>query len=128
MNYIDGFAFPISRHRLSEYTHMAETVAEIWKQHGALDYCEFVGDDMTLEGTRTFTDALKATEHEVVVFGWVVFDSRESRDLVNQKVASDPRMTDLIELSNSGFNAERMAYAGFKPLVRSSNTNTKTKK
>ena len=122
-NYIDGFVFPISRVRLNEYKCLAEAAAKIWKEHGALDYCEFVGDDMELAGTRSFTDALKATEDETIVFGWVVFDSRETRDLVNQRVAADPRMADLIEVSNSGFNAERMAYGGFKPLVQTSTPN-----
>ena len=59
-------------------------------------------------------------EDEAIVFGWVVFESREARDLANEKVASDPRMAELINSSNSGFDAERMAYGGFRPLVLSS--------
>ena len=90
----------------------------------ALDYCEYVGDDLKLEGTRSFTDLVAATENETIVFGWVVFDSREARDLANEKVTADPRMADLIESSNSGFDPKRMAYGGFEPLVRSSNANT----
>lgn len=120
-NYIDGFVFPISRERLNEYKRLAEAAAEIWKEHGALDYFEYVGDDMTLEGTRSFTDVIAATEDEVIVFGWIVFDSRQTRDLVNLKVMADLRMVDLLDITDSGFNAERMAYGGFKPLVRTGN-------
>ncbi len=116
-HYVDGFVFPISRGRLSEYKRLAEAVAKIWKEHGALDYCEYVGDDLKLEGTRSFTDLLATTEDETIVFGWVVFDSREARDLANEKVAADPRMADLMESSNSGFDARRMAYGGFQSLV-----------
>ena len=116
-HYIDGFVLPIPRARLSEYQRVVEGVAEIWKEHGALDYREYVGDDMKLEGTRSFTDLLAATEDEAIVFGWVVFDSREARDLANEKVAADPRMADLVDASNSGFDANRMAYGGFKTLV-----------
>ncbi len=123
-NYIDGFVFPVSRDRLSDYKRLAEAVAEIWKEHGALDYCEYVGDDMNLEGTRSFTDVVAATEDETIVFGWVVFESREARDLANEKVASDPRMADLMDSSNSGFDAKRMAYGGFRSFVRSSNADT----
>jgi uncharacterized protein YbaA (DUF1428 family) len=122
-HYVDGFVFPIPRDRLNEYKRLAEAAAEIWKEHGALDYCEYVGDDLKLEGTRSFTDLVAATEDETIVFGWVVFDSREARDLANEKVAADPRMADLIESSNSGFDAKRMAYGGFQSLVRSSNAN-----
>ena len=118
-HYIDGFVLPIPRDRLSEYKRVVEVVAEIWKEHGALDYREYVGDDMKLEGTRSFTDLLAATEDEAIVFGWVVFDSREARDLANEKVAADPRMADLVDASNSGFDANRMAYGGFKTLVGS---------
>jgi uncharacterized protein YbaA (DUF1428 family) len=118
--YIDGFVFPIPRDRLNAYTRLAESVAQIWKEHGALDYWESVGDDLTLEGTRSFTDLVAATEDEVIVFGWVVFESRQARDLANAKVAADSRMADLVASSNSGFDANRMAYGGFQSLVRAS--------
>jgi len=116
-HYVDGFVFPLPLDRLSEYTRVADAAAEIWKEHGALDYCEYVGDDLKLEGTRSFIDLVTATEDEAIVFGWVVFDSREARDLANEKVAADPRMVALMEASNSGFDAKRMAYGGFTSLV-----------
>lgn len=122
-HYIDGFVLPISRNRLSEYKHLVEAVSEIWKEHGALDYREYVGDDLTLEGTRSFTDVVAATEDEAIVFGWVVFESRAARDLANEKVASDPRVADLINSSNSSFDANRMAYGGFQSFVQSSIAN-----
>ena len=116
-HYVDGFVLPVPRDRLDEYKRLVEAVAEIWKEHGAVDYREFVGDDLTLEGTRSFVDLLDAGEDEAVVFGWVAFDSREARDRANEKVAADPRVADLIDSSTSGFDAKRMAYGGFKPLV-----------
>ena len=123
--YIDGFVLPVPRDRVNEYKRVAEAVAEIWKEHGALEYLEYVGDDLNREGTRSFTDFVTATEDEAIVFGWVVFDSREARDLANEKVAADPRMVDLInpliDPSNPVFDANRMAYGGFQLLVRSSN-------
>lgn len=123
-HYIDGFVLPVSRKRLDNYRRLVEAVSEIWKEHGALDYREYVGDDLMLEGTRSFTDVVAATEDEVIVFGWVVFESRAARDLANEKVAADPRMADLINPSNSGFEASRMAYGGFQSFVSSSNANT----
>ena len=116
-DYIDGFVLPVPRDRLNEYKRLAEAVAEIWKEHGALDYGEYVGDDLRLEGTRSFTDLVAATEDEIIEFGWVVFDSREARDLANKKVTTDPRLADLIASSNSGFDAKRMAYGGFQSFV-----------
>lgn len=118
-DYIDAFVLPVPRDRLDNYRRLVEAVAEIWKEHGALDYREYTGDDLVLAGTRSFTDVAAATEDEVIVFGWVVFESRNARDLANKKVASDPRMADLIKSSDSGFAAERMVYGGFKSLVGS---------
>ena len=115
--YVDGFVFPVPRDRLNEYRRIAEVAAKVWKEHGALDYREYLGDDMRLEGTRSFIDMVRSAEDEVVVFGWVSFDSRASRDLANQKVAADPRMTELVESSDSGFDAARMVYGGFESLT-----------
>ncbi len=115
--YIDGFVLPIPRKNLDDYQRLVETVAEIWKEHGALDYREFIGDDLYLEGTRSFVDMTGANEGDAVIFGWVAFASREARDLANEKVAADPRMLELMTSADSGFDAERMAYGGFHPLV-----------
>jgi len=120
--YIDGFVFPISIDRLNDYKRLVESVAEIWREHGALDYREYRGDAMNLDGTCSFNNLLNASANEIIVFGWVVFDSREARDLINEKVAADPRMADLVASSNSGFDAKRMAYGGFQALVQYSNT------
>ena len=115
--YIDGFLLPIPRDRLTTYRRVVETAAEVWLDHGALEYCEHVGDDMKLDGTRSFTELADASDQEVVIFGWVIFESREARDRINEKVLADPRMAEILDSSDSGFDASRMAYGGFKTLV-----------
>jgi len=121
-NYIDGFVLPIPKKHLMEYQRVAETVARIWKEHGALAYHEYVADDIKLEGTRSFPEFACATDDEAIIFGWVVFDSRKTRDLANERVAADPRMPDLIAPltipSKMIFDANRMVYGGFQPLVQ----------
>lgn len=122
-NYIDGFVLPVPRIYLDEYKKTAEKVADVWKEYGAIAYFEFVGDDLYLEGTKSFIEAVNAKEDEIIVFGWVVFPSKEIRDLANKKVPTDPRMTELVApLTNPEkliFDASRMSYGGFKPLVQS---------
>lgn len=120
-HYIDGFVLPIPRQNLDEYRRLVQATAEIWMEHGALDYREYVSEDLIHEGMRSFIGLSGAAEDEVVVFGWVVFESRESRDQVNAKVAADPRMPDLIKSYGSGFDAGRMAYGGFQEFVSPSN-------
>ena len=127
-NYIDGFVLPIPRIYLKEYKSVAEKVAEIWKENGALEYFEYVGEDLKLEGTRSFVELLDLKASEVVVFGWVVFPSKVIRDEANKKVPVDSRMTELvaplIDPKRLIFNPERMFYGGFQPLVESHKNKT----
>lgn len=120
-NYIDGFVFPLHKNDLETYKDAAHKIAEIWKEYGAISYNEFVGDDMSLEGTQSFTDILNLNKDEVVIFGWLVFPSKDARDLANQEVPNDPRMIELVApIMNPEkliFNAERMVYGGFKQIV-----------
>ena len=125
-NYIDGFVLPIPRIYINEYKKAAEKVAEIWKEYGALAYFEYVGEDLTLEGTRSFINTVDAKEDEAIIFGWVVFPSKETRDLANKQVPTDPRMTELVapltDPKRLVFDAGRMVYGGFQPLVQSNSS------
>jgi uncharacterized protein YbaA (DUF1428 family) len=122
-NYIDGFVLPIPRIHLKEYKSVAEKVAEIWKEYGALGYFEYVGEDLKLEGTRSFIDVVDLKEDEVIIFGWVIFPSKEIRDTANKQVPTDSRMAELVapltDPKRLIFDAERMVYGGFQPLVQS---------
>jgi uncharacterized protein YbaA (DUF1428 family) len=121
-NYIDGFVLPVPRIHLNEYKSVAEKVAKIWKEYGALAYFEYVGEDLKLEGTRSFIEVVDLKEDEVIVFGWVLFPSKETRDLANKQVPKDLRMiklvTPLTESTKLIFDASRMVYGGFQPIVQ----------
>ena len=122
-NYIDGFILPVPRIHLNEYKSVAEKVAEIWKEYGALAYFEYVGEDLKLEGTRSFIEVVDLKKEEAIVFGWVLFPSKETRDLANKQVPNDPRMIELVtpltESTKLIFDASRMVYGGFQSLVQS---------
>jgi len=122
-NYIDGFIFAVPRIHLNEYKSVAEEVAEIWKEYGALAYFEYVGEDLKLEGTRSFVELVDLVDDEVIVFGWVVFPSKEVRDEANKNVPTDSRMTELVtplvEPERLIFDAKRMVYGGFESLIQS---------
>ena len=126
-NYIGGFVLPIPRIHLTEYKRVAEKVAEIWKEYGALAYFEYVGDDLEFEGTRSFIEVVDLKEDEVIVFGWVIFPSKEIREKANKQVPTDSRMTKLVapltDPKRLIFDAERMIYGGFQPLVKSNVSN-----
>ena len=122
-NYIDGFVFPLPKIHINEYKTVPEQVAAIWKEYGALAYFEYLGNDLHLEGTRSFAELVELKEDEVVIFGWVVFPSKEIRDQANKAVPHDPRMSELVaplvDPKRVIFNAERMVYGGFEGLIQS---------
>jgi uncharacterized protein YbaA (DUF1428 family) len=119
--YIDGFVLPVPKQRLSEYQAIAEAASKIWKEHGALDYWECVGDDLNTECTRSFADMTNANDDETVIFAWAVFESRQARDAANEKIIADPRMEGLMaSLTNPEkpiVDFQRMAHGGFKEIV-----------
>lgn len=115
--YIDGFVLPLARSRLNEYKSIGEAAAKIFRDHGALEYWECVGDDLNIEGTRSFLDAIDATGDETVVFSWVLYESREARDKANEKIMADPRLADLLNQPDPVFDMTKMAFGGFRSLV-----------
>jgi len=126
--YIDGFVLPVPRIHLNEYKSVAEKVAEIWKEYGALAYFEYLGEDLKLEGTRSFVEVVDLKEDEVIIFGWVLFPSKETRDLANKQVPNDPRMAELVgpltDPNRMIFDAGRMVYGGFRSFVQSPSQST----
>ena len=115
--YVDGFVLPIKQENVEKYTEMAQRAGEIWKEHGALDYYEAIGDDLDAENMLSFKKIAGAADDETVIFAWIVYESREHRDKVNEAVMSDPRLKEDMEANNNLFDFKRMAYGGFKTLV-----------
>jgi len=116
--YVDGFLLPIAKENLGKYKEMAETAGKVWKEHGALEYYECIGDDLAQENFVSFTNSAGASEEETVVLSWIVFESKEHRDQVNAAVMNDPRMKAMMDSSFQPFDCKRMSYGGFKTLVK----------
>jgi|SRR5262245_29645891 len=119
--YVDGFVIPIPKKKLGPYRRIAKLAGKIWRQHGALDYKECVGDDLDIKGIVTFPRRANAKKGETVLFSWITYKSRAHRDLVNKKVMKDPRMlkmvTEMQDPKKTPFDMKRMSMGGFKVLV-----------
>jgi uncharacterized protein YbaA (DUF1428 family) len=115
MSYIDGFIVPIPKSKLADYKTFARQAEAIWKEYGALDYREWISDDVKPGKLTSFPQSVQLKEDEVVGFSWIVYKSRAHRDEVNQKVMADPRMQN--EPSSWPFDGKRMIYGGFAPLL-----------
>jgi len=115
--YIDGYVLPVPKKNLQVYRRMAQLAGKIWREHGALEYRETVGDDLNVKWGVPFPKTLKVKPGETVVFAWIVFKSRAHRDRVNAKVMKDKRLADSMDMSSMPFDCKRMVYGGFKLLV-----------
>jgi uncharacterized protein YbaA (DUF1428 family) len=113
--YVDGFVLAVPKKNLAAYRKMAALGAKVWKEHGALEYVECVGDDLATKTGTTFLKLAKAKPGETVFFSFIVYKSRAHRDAVNKKVMQDPRMAKAP--SPMPFDMRRMAFGGFKALV-----------
>lgn len=116
-HYVDGFLLPISPAKLGDYQKMASKAGAVWKEHGAIAYWECVGDDFNCHDMTSFRQAAGCKDDETVVIAWIIYPSREERDRINAAVMADPRLQDMCN-DDSLFDYKRMAYAGFKELVR----------
>lgn len=116
--YVDGFVLPMPKKNLDAYREMAELAGRVWREHGALEYVECVADDVKSGKVTSFPQSVKLKEDEVVVFSWIVYESREHRDRVNEKVMKDPRLQHMMDPANLPFDGKRMFWGGFTELLR----------
>lgn len=115
-HYVDVYVLPVPRRNLEAYRAMAETAGKVWREHGALDYIEVVGEDVKNGVHTSFPQAVKLEEDETIVVGWIVFRSREDRDRINAAVMVDPRVA-CPDPKTMPFDARRMFWGGFDTLV-----------
>lgn len=115
--YVDGFVVPVPKKKLAAYRRMATLAGKTWRKHGALQYVESLADDVSPGKVTSFPQSVKLKKDEVVVFAYVVYKSRKHRDQVNKKVMADPVMSGW-DPKAFPFDAKRMFWGGFKPIVK----------
>jgi uncharacterized protein YbaA (DUF1428 family) len=113
--YVDGFVIPVPKKSLAAYRRISRAAGKVWREHGALEYRESVGDDLNVKFGLPFPRLTKLKRGETVVFSWIVYKSRAHRDRVNAKAMNDPRIAKMAP--SMPFDSKRMAFGGFKVLV-----------
>ncbi len=121
MSYVDGFVMAVPKKNLAAYKRLARRAGKVWIEHGALAYVETVGDDLpkpsSKKGPLTYARMVQAKKTDLIVFSWIVYRSRASRDRVMKRVLADPRLAGMADPAALPFDVDRMAWGGFKPLV-----------
>ena len=115
MRYVDGFVLPIPKKNLAEYKKVARKAGKIFREHGALEYRECVGEDLNIKGFVPFPKRARVKPGETVIFAWIGYRSRAHRDRVNAKVVKDKRLADMT--TSMPFDVKRMLWGGFDVLV-----------
>ncbi|MEI9900825.1 MAG: DUF1428 domain-containing protein [Hyphomicrobium sp.] len=117
MAYVDGFVVPVPKKKLDAYKKLALKAGKIWLEHGALEFKEYVADDVKVGKLTSFPRSVKLKPDEVVLFSYIVYKTRAARDRINKKVMEDPRLKDMMAGKDMPFDGKRMIYGGFETLV-----------
>lgn len=121
MAYVDGFLLVVPKKKVAAYRRIALAAGKIWLGYGALQYCECVGDDLdAMPGMGTsFGKRVQLKKGETVVFSWIYYKNKKSRDAVNKKVMADKKMIAMMDPKKNPmpFDLKRMSYGGFATVV-----------
>jgi uncharacterized protein YbaA (DUF1428 family) len=115
MSYVDGFVAAVPTANREKFKQHAESAAAIFKEYGALSVAECWGDDVPEGKLTSFPMAVKLKEDETVVFSWIIWPSRQTRDAGMQKVMADPRLQP--DVNPMPFDGQRMIFGGFEMIV-----------
>jgi uncharacterized protein YbaA (DUF1428 family) len=113
--YVDGFVLPVAPDKKEAYQELARKAAPIFLEHGALRDVEAWGVDVPKGEVTDFYRAVKAKEDEVVVFSFIEWPDKATRDEGWKKVMADERMKP--DHDNMPFDGQRMFWGGFERIV-----------
>ena len=117
MPYVDGFIVAVPKKNLDAYRRMAKKAGKVWREYGALEYREWVAEDVKVGKLTSFPRSVKLKPTETVVFSYIVYKSRADRDKCLAKVMKDPRLAAMMNPKAMPFDGKRMIYGGFKVMV-----------
>jgi uncharacterized protein YbaA (DUF1428 family) len=114
MSYIDGFVIPVPNANREAFIAHAKKFDPIFVEYGAIRVIECWGDDVPDGKVTDFRRAVQAEAGESVVFSWIEWPDKATRDAGMKKFMADPRMD---EASTMPFDGKRMIFGGFAPVV-----------
>ncbi len=118
MAYIDGFVIAVPTAKKQAFIDHAQSMDSMFMEFGAIRVVECWGEDVP-EGTLTdFGKAVQASAEETVVFSWIEWPDKATRDAGYAKMMDpanpDPRMDS--KKNPPPFDGKRMIFGGFTPV------------
>ncbi|MDR9752614.1 DUF1428 domain-containing protein [Pseudomonas sp. SZMC_28357] len=116
MSYVDGMIAAVPTANREQFRKHAEITAKIFKECGALSLVECWGDDVPDGKVTSFPMAVKLKPDETVIFSWIVWPDKATRDAGMQTMMNDPRMQP--DVNPMPFDGQRMVFGGFNIIVQ----------
>ena len=115
MTYVDGFVIAVPTANKQKFIDHGNAIDVAFKEYGALRVVECWGDDVPDGKTTDFRKAVKAADDETVVFSWIEWPDKATRDDAMKKLMEDPRMDPKGE--PMPFDGKRMIFGGFSVVA-----------
>jgi uncharacterized protein YbaA (DUF1428 family) len=116
MSYIDGFVIAVPNGNKQKFIEHAKRGDSAFIEHGATRVIECWGDDVKDGKLTDFRRAVQAKDDEAVVFSWIEWPDKATRDTAMAKVMGDPRLSP--QTNPMPFDGKRMIFGGFSPIVQ----------
>ena len=119
MSYIDGFVIAVPTANKQKFIDHAKSVDSLFMELGATRILECWGDDVPDGKLTDFRRAVQASADETVVFSWIEWPNKATRDAAMGKMDSLMKTDERFNPANNPmpFDGKRMIYGGFSPVV-----------
>jgi uncharacterized protein YbaA (DUF1428 family) len=118
-DYTDGFIVPVPEGKTGEYQKLAAKMAKVFREHGANRVVEALSEDVPKGDVTDFYRSVKAEDNEKVVFSFIEWPDKETRDQAWQKIMADESLKPEGDMPFSG---QRMFWGGFEPIFDTAKT------
>lgn len=116
--YLDGYVLPVPKANKEAYREVAQKMTDMFKEFGALRIVEAWGED-TPDGSKTdYNRATLKKDDEAVVYSWIEWPDKATRDAGWEKMMKDERMQ---RPEQPPFDGQRMMWGGFAPILDTAN-------
>ncbi len=122
MSFVDGYLIAVPAASKQKFIAQAKDMDQFFMDMGAIRVMECWGEDVPRGKLTDFYRAVQAKEDETVVFSWIEWPDKATRD------AAMSRMHDLMEAGTEDrfnmemnppcFDGKRMIFGGFVPVVQ----------
>ncbi len=119
MSYIDGFVLAVPTENKQKFIDHAKKVDSIFTEHGATRVVECWADDVPDGKVTDFGKAVQKTDEETVVFSWIEWPDKKTRDEAMAKMMSEDFKDERMDMEKNPmpFDGARMIYGGFDPII-----------